>query len=79
MLCLDYAYQKSITQSQTMYKIDTVILIYNLLEYSDNFSLTSGSLWNYYRGEVNESANEIDDNDMINYNKTTNLLSRRQK
>ena len=62
-----------------MYKIDTVILIYNLLEYSDNFSLTSGSLWNYYRGEVNESANEIDDNDMINYNKTTNLLSRRQK
>ena len=61
-----------------MYKIDTVILIYNLLEYSDNFSLTSGSLWNYYRGEVNESANEIDDN-MINYNKTTNLLSRRQK
>ena len=62
-----------------MYKIDTVILIYNLLEYSDNFSLTSGSLWNYYRGEVNESANETDDNDMINYNKTTNLLSRRQK
>ena len=29
--------------------------------------MTSGSLSNYYRDEVNESANEIDDNDnMIN-------------
>ena len=44
--------------------------MYNLLEYSDNFSMTSGSLWNYYRDEVNDSANEIDDNDnMINNNK----------
>ena len=44
--------------------------MYNLLEYSDNFSMTLGSLWNYYRDEVNDSANEIDDNDnMINNNK----------
>ena len=29
--------------------------------------MTSGSLCNYYRDEVNESANETDDNDnMIN-------------
>ena len=32
--------------------------IYNLLEYSDNYSMTSGSLWNYYRDEVNDSAIE---------------------
>ena len=25
--------------------------IYNLLEYSDNYSMTSGSLWDYYRNE----------------------------
>ena len=25
---------------------------YNLLEYSDNYSMTSGNLWNYYRDEV---------------------------
>ena len=46
--------------------------MYNLLEYSDNFSMTSGSLWNYYRDEENDSANKTDDNDnIINNNKTT--------
>ena len=33
--------------------------IYNLFEYSDNCSMTSGSLWNYYRDEINDDANEI--------------------
>ena len=32
--------------------------MYNLLEYSKNYSKTSGSLWNYYRGEL---ADEIND------------------
>ena len=32
------------------------MLIYNLLEYSDN--MKSGSLWKYYRDEVNDDANE---------------------
>ena len=26
-----------------------VIVMYNLIEYSDNYSETSGSLWQYYR------------------------------
>ena len=44
--------------------------MYNLLEYSNNFSMTSGNLWNYYRDEQNDFANKIDDNDnMINNNK----------
>ena len=34
--------------------------IYDLLEYSDNCSVTSRSLWNYYRDEVNDAANEND-------------------
>ena len=35
--------------------------------------MTSGSLWNYYRDEVNDSANENNDanNFRINNNKTT--------
>ena len=34
--------------------------------------MTSGRLWNYYRDEVNDFPNEIDDNDnMINNNKAT--------
>ena len=32
--------------------------IYNLLEYSDNYYLTSRSLLNYYRDEVNDIANQ---------------------
>ena len=27
------------------------MLTYNLIEYSDNYSKTSGSLWQYYRDE----------------------------
>ena len=34
--------------------------MYNLLEYSKNYSKTSGSLWNYYRDELTDE--EPDDN-----------------
>ena len=30
----------------------------NLLEYSDNYSMASGSLWSIYRDEVNDDASE---------------------
>ena len=56
--------------------------MYNLLEYRDNYSMTSESLWNYYRDEVNDAANENDSaNNKINNNKTieVNLLNIRQK
>ena len=36
-------------------------MIYNLLELSDNYSITSGSLWNSYRDEENGDANESND------------------
>ena len=38
------------------------MLVYNLLEYSDNYSMTSVSLWNYYRDELSDDENETDDN-----------------
>ena len=38
--------------------LDIVIPIYNLLEYSDNYSMTSGSLWNYYRQVNDENKND---------------------
>ena len=31
--------------------------MYNLLEYSDDYPMTSGSLWSYYRDKVNNAAN----------------------
>ena len=56
--------------------LDFAMPTYYLLEYSKNPSMTSGSLWNYYRDEVKDSTNEIDDNDnMINKNKTTTSKS----
>ena len=38
--------------------LDIVMPMYNLLEYSKNFSKTSGSLWNYYRDELTDEAND---------------------
>ena len=47
-----------------------VMPMYNLLEYSDNYSMASGSLWNYYGDEVNENENKNDNaNNRINNNK----------
>ena len=36
--------------------LDIVMPIYNLLEYSKNYSKTTGSLWNYYRDEPSSGA-----------------------
>ena len=47
-----------------------VMPMYNSLEYSDNYSMTSGSLWNYHRHQVNDNASENNaDNYRINKNK----------
>ena len=43
----------------------------HLLEYSNNYSMTSRSLWNYYRDEVNDNQNKNENNFRINNNKTT--------
>ena len=36
--------------------------IYNLIEYSGNYSDTSGSLWQFKRDEIANNANVVDDN-----------------
>ena len=63
--------------------LDIVMLMYNLLEYSDNYPMTLGILCNYYRDEVNDDANENNaaGNYRINNNQTTasKCLSIRQK
>ena len=35
--------------------LDIVMPMYNLIEYSDNYSKTSGSLWQYYRYDPNDN------------------------
>ena len=51
--------------------------MYNLLEYSDNYSMTSESFWNYYRDQVNDNAYKNNDagNYRINNNNTTTSKS----
>ena len=42
--------------------LDIVMPMYNLLEYSRNYSKASGSLWNYYRDKLTDETN--DDNQL---------------
>ena len=41
------------TQIDNAKDIDIVMPMYNLIEYSDNYSKTSGSLWQHHRDEPN--------------------------
>ena len=38
--------------------LDIVMSMYNLLEYSKNYSKTSASLWSYYRDELTDDTND---------------------
>ena len=38
--------------------IDIIMPMYNLIEYSDNYSKTSGSLWHYYKDEPNDNLGD---------------------
>ena len=53
--------------------LDVVMPMYNLLEYSKNYSKTTGSFWNYYRDEPNSGVNNN-----TNYSKIKNLLITKQ-
>ena len=43
------------TQVDNAEDFDIVMPMYNLIEYSDNYAKTSGSLWQYYRDEPNNN------------------------
>ena len=38
--------------------VDIVMPMYNLIEYSDNYSKTSGSLWQYYKDDPNDNMTQ---------------------
>ena len=60
--------------------LDIVMLMYNLLEYSDNYSMTSGSLWNYHRDKLNYDENKNYENgNKKNNNNTTTSKSFKDK
>ena len=43
------------TQIDNCKDIDIIMPMYNLIECSDNYAKTSGSLWQYYRDEPNDN------------------------
>ena len=43
------------TDIDTAQDIDIVITMYNLIEYNDSYSKTSGSLWQYYKDGPNDN------------------------
>ena len=51
--------------------LDVVMPMYHLLEYSKNYKKTTGSLWNYYRDELNSNT---DDNEKCTQFYIQNLL-----
>ena len=50
--CISIINNKDINTAQD---IDILKPMYNLIEYSDNYSKTSGSLWQYHKDEPNEN------------------------
>ena len=46
------------TQVDNANNIDIVMPMYNLIEYSDNYAKTSGSLWQYFRDEPNDNLED---------------------
>ena len=48
--------------------------MYNLIEYSDNYSDTSGSLWNFKREEIINNADVANDNNAPSFKYKANLV-----
>ena len=48
--------------------------MYNLIEYSDNYSDTSGSLWDFKRDEIVNNANVTNDNNAYSFKYKRSLI-----
>ena len=59
--------------------LDVVIPMYNLLEYSQNYSMASGSLWNYYTDEIDDVDDNASDGKSCKYKKKVGETPRRSE
>ena len=53
--------------------INITMPMYNLIEYSDNYSDTSGSLWNFKKDEIVNNA-DVSNDDAPSFKYTANLI-----
>ena len=54
--------------------INITMPMYNLIEYSDNYSDTSGSLWNFKRDEIINNADVTNDNNASSFKYKAGLI-----
>ena len=54
--------------------INITMPMYNLIEYSDNYSDTSGSLWQFKRDEIINNADVTNDNNASSFKYKANLI-----
>ena len=54
--------------------INITMPMYNLIEYSDNYSDTSGSLWNFKRDEIINNADVTNDDNAPLFKYKANLI-----
>ena len=54
--------------------INITMPIYNLIEYSDNYSETSESLWNFKKDEIVNNVNVTNDNNAPSLKYKANLI-----
>ena len=54
--------------------INITMPMYNLIEYSDNYSDTSGSLWQFKRDEIIDNTDVTKDNNAPSFKYKTNLI-----
>ena len=54
--------------------INITMPMYNLIEYSDNYSDTSGSLWQFKRDEITNNSDVTNDNNAPSFKYKANLI-----
>ena len=54
--------------------INITMSMYNLIEYSDNYSDTSGSLWGFKRDEINNNADGTNDNNAPSFKYKASII-----
>ena len=54
--------------------INITMPIYNLIEYSDNYSDTSGSLWHFKRDEITNNADVTNDDNAPSFKHKASLI-----
>ena len=66
-------------QVDDAHNIDVVLPMYNLIEFSDNYSKTSGILRQYYRDEPDLAANAITDFTVANAITDSHKIKKKQQ